>query len=72
MLAKESHLIEAMGRLGEYAQAEALDRESPVKRLRVLGRDHHQTLYTSTNLALFCVSEGLVVLLVGLAYLATR
>ena len=57
-LATEGYLIEAMGQLGEYAEAEVLGQESLAKHLRVLGRDHYQTLSMSTNLAVSLLRQG--------------
>ena len=57
-LVTENKLIIALSRLGEYAEAEALDRKTLEKRRRILGRDHSETLLFSGNFANSLSGQG--------------
>ena len=50
-LVTAGHLVNVLQRLGEYAEAEAIDRGMLEKGLRSLGSDHRDTLATAANLA---------------------
>ena len=50
-LAIENCFVNALNRLGEYAEAEALDRGTLEKQRHVLARDHRETLFLIGNSA---------------------
>ena len=54
----EGLLVATLPNLGEYSEAEALDRESLAKHGRVYGRDHRAAITTSANLAPSLTQQG--------------